>query len=72
MASHKGYRAFVRREKHIVGRATNESILDVLHRINSFLSKSDPNPNSFADLIKYHLNFPPSKQFLKTKVSCPE
>lgn len=65
MASHKAYRAFARREKDIIGKATNESTLDVLHRINSFLSKSarSGNPNSLADLIKYHLNFPPSKQF---------
>ena len=73
MASHKGYRAFFRREKNIVGKATNEATLDVLRRISSFLSKSGE--NNLPNLIKYHLNFPPSKQFQlkhKAKVNSSE
>ena len=76
MASHEGYRAFFRREKNIVGRATNEATLQVLRRISSFLSKSgESNQTTLPNLIKYHLNFPPSKQLqlqLKAKVNSSE
>lgn len=64
MASHKTYRAFLRRERSVVGKATNKSTLDVLRRINSFLSKKN-SKTSLSELIKYHLNFPPSRRFMK-------
>lgn len=64
MASHKTYRAFLRRERSVVGKATNESTLDVLRRINNFLSKKN-SKTSLSELIKYHLNFPPSRRFMK-------
>lgn len=67
MASYRGYRAFMRRERSLVGKATNKSTIDVLTRINSFLTSrtASCSLDSLSDLIKYQLNFPPSRRFLK-------
>ena len=67
MASHKSYRAFCRRERTVVGRATNTSTLKILRRIDAFLSKSKSNytRNTMSQLIELHLEFKPSKIFMK-------
>lgn len=64
MASHKSYRAYIRRERSVVGKATNESIVNILRKINTFLSTKTNSKSTLAELIKIHLNFPPSKLFM--------
>lgn len=68
MASHKSYRAYWRRGRTKVGRATNDSTLNILLRIHTFLSTSSSNShqlNTLSQLIQLHLNFPPSKRFVQ-------
>lgn len=64
MASHKSYRAYWRRERTEVGRATNTSTLKILRRIDAFLSKRTTN-STLSQLIELHLNFKPSRKFMK-------
>lgn len=63
MASHKSYRAYMRNERSVVGKAVNESTVNVLREINAFLS-GKRNGGDLAQLIKIHLNFPPSRLFM--------
>ena len=64
MASHKSYRAYIRKERSIVGKAINESTLNVLRRINAYLVKTKTGDTTLAKLIEIHLNFKPSRLFL--------
>lgn len=64
MASHKSYRAYMRREKSLVGKAINESTVNVLRRINTYLVKTKTGDTTLAKLIEIHLNFRPSRHFL--------
>lgn len=63
MASHKSYRAYMRKEKSVVGKAINKSTVDVLLRINGFLRRTKID-SRLAKLIEIHLNFKPSRLFL--------
>jgi len=62
MASHKSYRAYMRKEKSLVGKAVNESTINVLRRISAYLESF--RGSTLAKLIEIHLNFPPSRLFL--------
>ena len=64
MASHKGYRSYMRRERSVVGKAANTSTVTVLRNINDFLSKSGCRRSTLAELVNMHFNFPPSKLFM--------
>lgn len=68
MASHKSYRSYMRRERSLVGKATNTSTINVLRNINDFLSKSNSGckckRSTLSELVNMHLNFPPSKLFM--------
>ena len=64
MASHKSYRAYMRKEKSVVGKAINKSTMNVLRRINAYLVKTKKGDTTLAKLIEIHLNFKPSKLFL--------
>lgn len=66
MASHKSYRKFIRRERTVVGKATNQETLAVLRRVNSFLYKSFLHKKKHEPfyLVRTYLGFPPSRKFL--------
>lgn len=62
MASHKSYRAYMRKEKSVVGKAINEATINVLRRISAYLESF--RGSTLAKLIEIHLDFPPSRLFL--------
>lgn len=69
MASHKSYRKFIRRERNVTGKATNQETLAVLRRIKVFLQNNYNNVNIEHEvfyLVQTHLGFPPSRHFLST------
>ena len=69
MASHAGYRKFVRRGRSPLGLAINQSMLSTLVRVKQASnSYSTDRSLSINSLIRNYLHFPPSHNFLKLSI----
>lgn len=69
MASHEGYRKFVRRSRSPLGLAINQSMLSTLVRVKQASNSYSSDRNvSINTLIQNYLHFPPSKKFLNLSI----